>query len=111
MLEPNRILRRWRRFLDTHHRGVAPSVLARRARHLRAMVIWEKALLALPAECPCVEKDEHKTRFHTLQAVARQYRTHPDRFGVVYMWRPRHAAALAPSAHGALRDLRPRAAE
>src|SRR5207344_1115304 len=42
----------------------------RRARHLRAMVMWEEALLNLPPECPLVEKDEHKTRFRTLQAIA-----------------------------------------
>jgi hypothetical protein len=45
----------------------------RRARHLRGMVMWEEALLNLPVECPRVEKEEHKTRFRTLQAIARQY--------------------------------------
>lgn len=61
----------------------------RRARHLRAMVMWEEALLALPAACPRVDAEEHKTRFKTLQAVARQYRAHPERFGVVKVWRPK----------------------
>ena len=67
----------------------------RRARHLRAMVMWEEALLNLPAECPGVEKEEHKTRFRTLQAIARLYRKSPECFGVVKMWRPREVAALA----------------
>src|SRR5207244_8780509 len=53
----------------------------RRARHLRAMVMFEHTLCALPAECPRVDFEEHKTRFRTLQAIARQYATHPDRFG------------------------------
>ena len=43
----------------------------RRARHLRAMVMWEPALLNLPEECPRVDFEEHKTRFRTLQAIAR----------------------------------------
>ena len=61
----------------------------RRARHLRAMVMWEDALLSLPPKYPSVDFEEHKTRFRTLQAIARQYRTHPERFGIVKIWRPR----------------------
>ncbi len=61
----------------------------RRARHLRAMVMWEDALFKLPAECPRVDFEEHKTRFRTLQAIAAQYRTHPERFGIVKIWRPK----------------------
>jgi hypothetical protein len=61
----------------------------RRARHLRAMVMWEQALLNLPAECPRVDFEEHKTRFSTLQAIARQYRANPERFGIVNIWRPK----------------------
>jgi hypothetical protein len=61
----------------------------RRARHLRAMVMWEEALLDLPSQCPRVDFDEHKTRFLTLQAIARRYRAHPERFGIVKVWRPR----------------------
>lgn len=60
----------------------------RRARHLRALVMWEEALKNLPEHCPRVEFPEHKTRFRTLQAIARQYRAHPERFGIVKMWRP-----------------------
>jgi len=63
----------------------------RRARHLRAMVMWEQALLNLPAECPRVDFEEHKTRFRTLQAIARQYRAKPERFGIVNVWRPKEA--------------------
>jgi hypothetical protein len=68
----------------------------RRARHLRAMVMWEAALLSLPAECPRVDFEEHKTRFATLQAIAAQYRAHPERFGIVKVWRPKeyHAATV-----------------
>jgi hypothetical protein len=84
----------------------------RRARHLRAMVMWEETLLNLPAECPRVEKDEHKTRFRTLQVIGRQYRKHPERFGIVHVWRPREVAALAPgAAYEAMRLARGQAAE
>ena len=68
----------------------------RRARHLRAMVMWEQALLNLPAECPRVDFEEHKTRFRTLQAIAQQYGSHPERFGIVKVWRPKDAVPLAP---------------
>src|SRR5262245_11718761 len=68
----------------------------RRARHLRAMVMWEQALLNLPAECPRVDFEEHKTRFRTLQAIARQYRANPEQFGIVNVWRPKDIAARAP---------------
>ncbi|MBN8919175.1 MAG: hypothetical protein J0H62_00365, partial [Rhizobiales bacterium] len=60
----------------------------RRARHLRAMVMWEETLLGLPAECPAVDAPEHRTRYRTLQEIGRQYREHPARFGVVKVWRP-----------------------
>jgi hypothetical protein len=68
----------------------------RRARHLRAMVMWEQALLNLPEQCPRVDFEEHKTRFRTLQAIARHYRQNPERFGVVKVWRPKDFAVLAP---------------
>jgi hypothetical protein len=74
----------------------------RRARHLRAMVMWEEGLFNLPAECPRVEQAEHETRFRTLQAIARQYRAHPDRFGIVNVWRPR---GTVPQPPGALSDV------
>jgi hypothetical protein len=83
----------------------------RRARHLRAMVMWEEALLTLPTECPRVEKEEHKTRFRTLQAIARIYRESPECFGVVKVWRPREVAALAATADEARRFTHGQAAE
>jgi hypothetical protein len=84
----------------------------RRARHLRGMVMWEQALLNLPDECPRVDFDEHRTRFKTLQAIARQYRENPERFGIVNVWRPKDMAALAPWALPAAARREPvRAAE
>ena len=62
---------------------------SRRARHLRAMVMWEPALLNLPDEMPRVDFDEHKTRYRTLQAISRLYRKHPERVGIVKVWRPK----------------------
>ena len=44
---------------------------SRRARHLRAMVMWEPALLDLPDAMPRVDYEEHKTRYRTLLAIAR----------------------------------------
>lgn len=68
---------------------------SRRARHLRAMVMWEQALLELPEELPRVDFEEHKTRYRTLLSIARQYRTNPERFGIVKVWRPKQVAAEA----------------
>jgi hypothetical protein len=79
----------------------------RRARHLRAMVMWEQALLNLPAECPRVDFEEHKTRFRTLQAIAQQYRSHPERFGIVKVWRPKDAVPLAPRSMDDVRRREP----
>ena len=56
----------------------------------------------LPAECPRVDSEEHKTRFRTLQAIASQYRAHPERFGIVNVWRPKDVAVSAP---WALKDV------
>jgi hypothetical protein len=61
----------------------------RRARHLRAMVMWEPMLLNLPDAMPRVDFEEHKTRYRTLQAIGRLYRKHPERFGIVKVWRPK----------------------
>jgi hypothetical protein len=84
----------------------------RRARHLRAMVMWEEALLNLPDECPRVDFEEHKTRFRTLQAIARQYRASPERFGIVKVWRPKEVSSLAPwSLNDVMRRERRHAAE
>src|SRR5262249_37491978 len=65
------------------------------ARHLGAMVMYEASLLNLPAECPRVEKEEHKPRFRTLQTIARQYARNPERFGIVNVWRPKVGADVA----------------
>jgi len=64
-----------------------------RARHLRAMVMYEPMLLNLPEECPRVDFEEHKTRYRTLQAIARLYRANPECFGIVKVWRPVEAVA------------------
>jgi hypothetical protein len=72
----------------------------RRARHLRAMVIYEPTLRDLPKEMPQVDFEEHKTRYRTLQAISRQYATHPERFGIVKLWRHK-ATKLGHSVHGA----------
>ena len=62
---------------------------SRRARHLRAMVMWEPMLLSLPEAMPRVDYEEHKTRYRTLLAIAKMYRKHPERFGIVKVWRPK----------------------
>jgi hypothetical protein len=69
---------------------------SRRARHLRAMVMWEKALVELSDEMPRVDVEEHKTRYRTLLSIARQYRQHPERFGIVKVWRPKSISTAAP---------------
>ena len=45
---------------------------------------------------PRVDFEEHKQRF--LQAIAKLYRAHPERFGIVKVWRPKveHRGSLAP---------------
>jgi hypothetical protein len=78
--------------MDEHRFVIAltfEQLNSRRARHLRAMVMWEPALLNLPDEMPRVDFEEHKTRYRTLQAISRLYRKHPERFGVVKVWRPK----------------------
>jgi hypothetical protein len=61
----------------------------RRARPRRAMVMWEPMLVNLPDEMPRVDIEEHQTRYRTLQAISRLYRKHPERFGIVKVWRPK----------------------
>ncbi|MCC6777938.1 MAG: hypothetical protein IT537_15095 [Hyphomicrobiales bacterium] len=68
----------------------------RRARHLRAMVMWEEALRNLPPECPRVDFPEHRTRFRTLQAIAKLYEQRPECFGIVKVWRPLLAGVTRP---------------
>jgi hypothetical protein len=78
---------------------------SRRARHLRAMVMLESMLLGLPEELPRVDYEEHKTRYRTLLAIAREYRAHPDRFGVVKVWRPKNINAHAPNPAAAVPNI------
>ena len=73
----------------------------RRARHLRAMVVLEETLRNLPADCPRVDFEEHKTRYRTLQSIARQYAKSPSHFGVIRVWRPKHPT----QSEAAARDL------
>ena len=75
----------------------------RRARHLRAMVMWEEALRTLPHDCPGVDFEEHKTRFRTLQAIAREYAAAPHCFGVVKVWRPKHSPVVMPAIDRSMR--------
>jgi hypothetical protein len=82
----------------------------RRARHLRAMVMWEQSLLNLPTEHPRFERKEHETRYRTLQAIARQYRADPERFGIVRIWRPKDLYSIAPIAGASIRVREPQAA-
>lgn len=78
----------------------------RRARHLRAMVMWEESLLNLPTDFPNFERKEHETRFRTLQAIARQYQAHPERFGIVHVWRPKNADWITPVPGGSAMPVR-----
>jgi hypothetical protein len=78
--------------MDEHRFVIAltfEQLSSRRARHLRAMVIWEPMLLGLSDDMPRVDFEEHKTRYRTLLSIARQYRAHPERFGIVKVWRPK----------------------
>jgi hypothetical protein len=84
---------------------------SRRARHLRAMVIWEEALRHLPQDCPRVDFEEHKTRYCTLQAVARLYAANPRCFGVVKVWRPKPSSVTMPAIDPSMRFTPDHAAE
>ena len=83
----------------------------RRARHLRAMVMREETLRNLPADCPRVDFEEHKTRFRTLQAISRQYAASPHCFGIVKVWRPRRENVSLPDIDRTMRFEPDRAAE
>src|SRR5882757_4064990 len=76
---------------------------SRRARHLRAMVVWEEALRRLPKACPHVDFEEHKTRYGTLQAIARLYAANPGCFGVVKVWRPKPSSVTMPAIDPSMR--------
>jgi hypothetical protein len=84
------------RAMDEHRFVIAltfEQLNTRRARHLRAMVMWEPMLLDLPDAMPRVDFEEHKTRYRTLQAIGKLYRKYPERFGIVKVWRPKRAEA------------------
>ena len=60
---------------------------------------------------PALRTKEHETRFRTLQAIARQYRAHPERFGVVNIWRPKDIYSITLVAGGeTIRVRHPQAA-
>jgi hypothetical protein len=84
---------------------------SRRARHLRAMVVWEEALRRLPKKCPHVDFEEHKTRYGTLQAIARLYAANPGCFGVVKVWRPKPSSVTMPAIDPSMRFTPGHAAE
>ena len=83
----------------------------RRARHLRAMVIREETLRSLPNDCPRVDFEEHRTRYRTLQAIARQYAARPECFGIVKVWRPKLQSVAVPAIDKTMRFEPDRAAE
>ena len=83
----------------------------RRACHLRAMVMLEETLRSLPKDCPRVDFEEHKTRYRTLQAIARQYAANPNCFGIVKVWRPKLPVVTMPAIDRAMRFEPDRAAE
>jgi len=83
----------------------------RRARHLRAMVVREEALRNLPTECPQVDFVEHRIRFRTLQAIARQYAARPACFGIVKVWRPKLSSVSVPEIDRTMRFEPDRAPE
>jgi hypothetical protein len=91
--------------MDEHRFVVAltfEQLDSRRARHLRAMVMLEPMLQNLPDELPRVDFEEHKTRYRTLLAIKREYKAHPERFGVVKVWRPKNLVAHAPNLAAAI---------
>ena len=73
---------------------------SRRARHLRAMVMWEQALLDSPDEMPRVDFEEHKTRYRTLLAICGDIATHPERFGIVKVLDVSGEGPKRPRLHG-----------
>jgi hypothetical protein len=51
-----------------------------RTRKVRAMLIRKSLLRALPEQPPQYEREEHSTRWLTLQQLATSYPKHPERF-------------------------------
>jgi hypothetical protein len=80
----------------TEHRFVVALTFEKlcnvRSQHFRAMVVYEPELRAFPDigdMRPETRVGAQQTRFISLSEVARQYRMHPERFGVIRMWRTR----------------------
>ena len=71
----------------------------------------EQTLRSLPVDCPQVDFEEHRTRFCTLQAIARQYIANPEHFGIVKVWRPKMPNVIVPSVDRTMRFEPERAAE
>jgi hypothetical protein len=67
------------------------------------MVMLEDTLRGLPKDCPRVDIEEHKTRYRTLQAIARQYAASPNCFGIVKVWRPKLPVVTMPAIDKAMR--------
>lgn len=61
-----------------------------RLRHLRVMMVLEDELEEIAREDREVvlARPQHAQRLATLRSIARLWRTHPDRLGVVNVWRP-----------------------
>lgn len=59
-----------------------------RSRHFRVMMIAENELLAMADGPVLVERPEHLGRIKTIKNIAQQYKSNPDFFGVVKVWRP-----------------------
>lgn len=59
-----------------------------RSQHFRVMVVREEELLNFP-DTVKFTRPEHETRFETLKAIAQQYKEHPERFGILHVWRPK----------------------
>jgi hypothetical protein len=79
------------------------KVKDRRMRHFRAMVILETEMSAfLEQPGPRLRRPEHATRLATLRCIARQYQAHPERFGLVSVWRPAAAGAAVALKDGRL---------
>ena len=68
----------------------------RRARHLRAMVMWEQALLEPSRECPPRRfRGAQDALPHPAGDRAANTARIPERFGIVKVWRPRYPSASA----------------
>ena len=86
--------------MDEHRFVIAltfEQLNTRRARHLRAMVMLG-AGAAQSSRRRCRTSISRSTRRATARwsAIAREYRAHPERFGIVKVWRPRRTQGPIP---------------